>query len=163
MLSDQQESPRSSYQFCKLSNVEGVGIAKLTRHSVWIYGGGLSAGSSADPQYNLSGIVKVSQDIKEPILAVSFNYRLGMWGVLQNFNLLKEGNANAGLLDQRLALRWIKENIEAFGGDPDRVVVWGESAGAQSIAYHMFSFDGEDEKLYHGAILESGGITGAQV
>ncbi|CAG7565103.1 unnamed protein product [Fusarium equiseti] len=136
---------------------------KLLPVLVWIYGGGLSAGSSADPQYNLSGIVKVSQDIKEPILAVSFNYRLGMWGFLQNFNLLREGNANAGLLDQRLALRWIKENIEAFGGDPDRVVVWGESAGAQSIAYHMFSFDGQDEKLYHGAILESGGITGAQV
>ena len=163
MLSDQQELPRSSYQFCKLSKVEGVDTAKLTGYSVWIYGGGLSAGSSADPQYNLSGIVKVSQDIKEPILAVSFNYRLGMWGFLQNFNLLKEGNANAGLLDQRLALRWIKENIEAFGGDPDRVVVWGESAGAQSIAYHIFSFDGEDEKLYRGAILESGGITGAQV
>ncbi|KAH6979453.1 Alpha/Beta hydrolase protein [Fusarium venenatum] len=136
---------------------------KLLPVLVWIYGGGLYAGSSADPQYNLSGIVKVSQDIKEPVLAVSFNYRLGMWGFLQNFNLLKEGNANAGLLDQRLALRWIQENIEAFGGDPERVVVWGESAGAQSIAYQMFSFDGQDEKLYRGAILESGGITGAQI
>ncbi|KAI3582705.1 Alpha/Beta hydrolase protein [Fusarium oxysporum f. sp. albedinis] len=136
---------------------------KLLPVLVWIYGGGLYAGSSADPQYNLSGIVKVSQDIKEPILAVSFNYRLGMWGFLQNFSLLKEGNANAGLLDQRLALRWIQENIEAFGGDPGRVVVWGESAGAQSIAYQMFSYDGRDDGLYRGAILESGGITGAQI
>ncbi|KAM0263126.1 hypothetical protein ACHAPA_008959 [Fusarium lateritium] len=136
---------------------------KLLPVLVWVYGGGLYAGSSADPQYNLSGIVKVSQDINEPILAVSFNYRLGMWGFLQNFNLLKEGNANAGLLDQRLALRWIQENIEAFGGDPDRVVVWGESAGAQSLAYHMFSYDGQDDGLYRGAILESGGITGAQI
>ncbi|WXC63695.1 hypothetical protein SNK03_009509 [Fusarium graminearum] len=136
---------------------------KLLPVLVWVYGGGLYAGSSADPQYNLSGIVKVSQDIKEPVLAVSFNYRLGMWGFLQNFSLLKEGNANAGLLDQRLALRWIQENIEAFGGDPERVVLWGESAGAQSIAYQMFSFDGQDENLYRGAILESGGITGAQI
>ncbi|KAF5237022.1 hypothetical protein FANTH_11009 [Fusarium anthophilum] len=136
---------------------------KLLPVLVWIYGGGLYAGSSADPQYNLSGIVKVSQDMKEPILAVSFNYRLGMWGFLQNFSLLKEGNANAGLLDQRLALRWIQENIEAFGGDPERVVVWGESAGAQSIAYQMFSYDGRDDGLYRGAILESGGITGAQI
>ncbi|RBA16919.1 hypothetical protein FPRO05_01643 [Fusarium proliferatum] len=136
---------------------------KLLPVLVWIYGGGLYAGSSADPQYNLSGIVKVSQDIKEPILAVSFNYRLGMWGFLQNFSLLKEGNANAGLLDQRLALRWIQENIEAFGGDPERVVVWGESAGAQSIAYQMLSYDGRDDGLYRGAILESGGITGAQI
>ncbi|KAF5026833.1 hypothetical protein F66182_1027 [Fusarium sp. NRRL 66182] len=130
---------------------------------VWVYGGGLYAGSSADPQYNLSGIVKVSQDMGEPVLAVSFNYRLGIWGFLQTFNLLKEGNANAGLLDQRLALRWIQENIEAFGGDPDRVVVWGESAGAQSISYQMFSYHGQNDNLYRGAILESGGITGAQI
>ncbi|KAM5343287.1 hypothetical protein ACJ41O_014253 [Fusarium nematophilum] len=136
---------------------------KLLPVLVWIYGGGLYAGSSADPRYNLSGIVNVSQDIGEPIIAVSFNYRLGMWGFLQNFNLLKEGSTNAGLVDQRLALRWIQENIESFGGDPDRVVVWGESAGAQSIAYQMFSYDGRDDKLFHGAILESGGVTGAQV
>lgn len=54
--------------------------ADSRKRRVWIYGGGLYAGSSADPQYNLSGIVKVSQDIKEPILAVSFNYRLGISG-----------------------------------------------------------------------------------
>ncbi|KAJ3550254.1 hypothetical protein NM208_g58 [Fusarium decemcellulare] len=130
---------------------------------VWVYGGGLYAGSSADPRYNLSGIVKVSQDMGEPIVAVSFNYRLGMWGFLQNFSLLKEGSTNAGLMDQRLALRWVQENIAAFGGDPDRVVVWGESAGAQSIAYQMFGYDGRDDNLYRGAILESGGITGAQI
>lgn len=98
-----------------------------------------------------------------PVIAVSFNYRLGIWGFLQNFGILTEGSSNVGLLDQRLALRWIQENIGAFGGDADRVMIWGESAGAQSIAYHMFSYDGQDEGLYRGAILESGGITGAQV
>ncbi|KAK7217924.1 hypothetical protein V2G26_005927 [Clonostachys chloroleuca] len=130
---------------------------------VWIYGGGLYTGSTADPQYNLSGIVKVSQDIGQPILAVSFNYRVGIWGFLQSFDLLTEGSSNAGLHDQRLALRWIQENIAAFGGDPEQVVVWGESAGAQSIAYQMFSYDGRDDKLFRGAILESGGVTGAQI
>ncbi|KAF4973949.1 hypothetical protein FZEAL_9096 [Fusarium zealandicum] len=130
---------------------------------VWVYGGGLYTGSSADPRYNLSGIVKVSQDMGEPVVVVSFNYRLGMWGFLQNFNLLKEGSANAGLHDQRLAFRWIQENIAAFGGDPEQVVLWGESAGAQSIAYHLFSYDGRNDNLYRGAILESGGITGAQI
>lgn len=130
---------------------------------VWIFGGGLFAGSSADPQYNLSGIVKVSQDMGTPIIAASLNYRLGMWGFLQTPELLQEGSSNAGFLDQRLALRWIYENIAAFGGDPDRVVIWGESAGAQSIAYQLFSYDGQGEGLYRGAIMESGGPTGTNV
>ncbi|KAK7987426.1 phosphoglycerate mutase-like protein [Apiospora arundinis] len=130
---------------------------------VWIYGGGLSLGSTADPQYNLSGIVKVSQDMGRPIMAVSMNYRLGMWGFLQTPQIVAEGSSNAGLLDQRLALRWIQENIEAFGGDPFRVTVWGESAGAQSIAYQLFAHGGRDDGLFRSAILESGGPTGAQV
>ncbi|KAK2013591.1 carboxylesterase [Colletotrichum eremochloae] len=130
---------------------------------VWIFGGGLYTGSIADPQYNLSGIVKVSQDMGQPIIGVAMNYRLNMYGFLQTPQILAEGSSNAGLLDQRLALRWIQENIAAFGGDPDRVTIWGESAGAQSIAYHLFSYDGRDDGLYRAAILESGGPTGAQV
>lgn len=130
---------------------------------VWVFGGGLYTGSVADPQYNLSGIVRVSQDMGKPVVAVAMNYRLNMYGFLQTPQLLAEGSSNAGLLDQRMALRWVQENIAAFGGDPDRVVVWGESAGAQSIAYHLFSNDGRDDGLFRGAILESGGPTGAQV
>lgn len=130
---------------------------------VWIYGGGLYAGTTADPQYNLSGIVATSQAMGRPIIAASMNYRLGMWGFLQSPQVLAEGSSNAGLLDQRLALHWLQENIAAFGGDPDRVVVWGESAGAQSIAYQMFAHDGDEDSLFRGAILESGGPTGAQV
>lgn len=130
---------------------------------VWIYGGGLSLGSTADPQYNLSGIVKLSQNMRRPVVAVSMNYRLGMWGFLQTPQVVAEGSSNAGLLDQRLALRWIQENIASFGGDPSRVTVWGESAGAQSIAYQMFAYGGRDDGLFRSAILESGGPTGAQV
>ena len=136
---------------------------KLLPVLVWIYGGGLYSGSIADPQYNLSGIVRVSQDIGEPIVGVEMNYRLGMYGFLQTPALLEEGSSNAGLLDQRLALEWVRENIAAFGGDPERVVVWGESAGAQSIAYHMVANDGQNNGLFRGAILESGGPTGAQI
>ena len=91
---------------------------------------------------------------------VSMNYRLGVWGFLQTPQLLAEGNSNAGLLDQRMAFRWIKENIEAFGGDPDRITIWGESAGAQSIGLHLHSYDGRNDDLFHGAIMESGGPIG---
>lgn len=102
----------------------------------------------------------MGQDIDQPVIAVSMNYRLGMWGFLQTPGLVAEGSSNAGLMDQRLALRWIQENIASFGGDPSRVIVWGESAGAQSIAYQLFSYDGRNDGLYRGAILESGGPTG---
>lgn len=130
---------------------------------VWIFGGGLYTGSTADPQYNLSGIVKASQDLGQPFIAVSMNYRLGMWGFLQTSQILAEGSSNAGLLDQRLALQWIQENIDAFGGDACKVTIWGESAGAQSIAYQLFAYDGRDDGLFRAAIMESGGPTGAQV
>jgi carboxylesterase type B len=66
-------------------------------------------------------------------------------------------------LDQRLSFRWIKENIAAFGGDPKRITIWGESSGAQSIGYHLFSYDGRNDDLFHAAIMESGGIVGTAV
>ncbi|KAK7749291.1 hypothetical protein SLS62_008260 [Diatrype stigma] len=155
-------------------NTSFEGVRNATQYG-WIYGGGLYAGSTADPQYNLSGIVSASQRLGRPVLAASMNYRVGMWGFLQSPQLLAEGaSSNAGLLDQHLALRWLQENVVAFGGDPDRVVLWGESAGAQSIAYHMFSnneaisesgsnSNSSSSSLFRGAILESGGPTGAQV
>lgn len=130
---------------------------------VWIYGGGLYAGSTADPQYNLSGIVKTGQDLNQPVIAVSMNYRLGLWGFMQTAQIQAEGSSNAGLIDQRLALQWIQENIAAFGGDPSRVTIWGESAGAQSVAYQMFAYGGRDDHLFQGAILESGGPQGCQI
>jgi carboxylesterase type B len=89
------------------------------------------------------------------------NYRLGVWGFLQSPQILAEGSSNAGLLDQRLALRWVQENIGFFGGDKDRVTVWGESAGAQSIGLHLHSYGGRNDNLFQAAILESGGPVGA--
>ncbi|KAI6819547.1 carboxylesterase [Hortaea werneckii] len=130
---------------------------------LWIYGGGLYAGSSADPQYNLSGIVNTASESGQPFIGVSINYRLGVWGFLQNPAILNEGSSNAGLLDQRMAMMWVQENIAAFGGNPKKVTVWGESAGAQSIGLHMHSFGGRDDGLFSSAILESGGPVGASL
>lgn len=91
---------------------------------------------------------------------MSINYRLGVWGFLQSPQILAEGSSNAGLLDQRMALRWIHENIAAFGGDPKRVTIWGESAGAQSIGLHLTSYGGRNDDLFQAAIMESGGPEG---
>jgi len=146
-----------------LNIVRPSGSTKPLPVLVWIYGGGLGVGATADPQYNVSGIVKVSQDMREPVIGVSINYRVSHWGFLQSPEVLAEGSTNAGLLDQRMALQWLQENIAAFGGDPDRVVVWGESAGAQSIMFQMLAYDGRDDGLFRGAILESGGPTGTPV
>ncbi|KAF5872377.1 putative carboxylesterase family protein [Botrytis fragariae] len=130
---------------------------------IWIFGGGFYTGATADPQYNLSGITHVGQQTGQSIITVSMDYRLGVWGFLQTPQVLAEGGSNAGLLDQRLALRWIKENIASFGGDPRRITVWGESAGGQSISYHLYSYDGRDDDLFQAAIIESGSPTGASL
>lgn len=130
---------------------------------VWIYGGGLTLGSTADQQYNLSGIVEASTRTDNPFIAVSMNYRLGVWGFLNTPVVHAEGSSNAGLLDQRLALQWVQENIASFGGDPRRVTVWGESAGAQSIGFHLTSYGGRNDNLFQAAILESGGPEGASL
>lgn len=96
--------------------------------AVWIHGGGFFIGGSAWPYYNLSTFVSASQQAGQPILALSLNYRLGILGFLSGSELTAEGNVNLGLHDQRLALRWIKENIASFGGDPEKVTIFGESA-----------------------------------
>lgn len=71
------------------------------------------------------------------MIFVALNYRLGAFGWLSGSVVQRDGTANVGLLDQRLALEWVRENIARFGGDPNRVTVMGESAGAGSIAHQI--------------------------
>ncbi len=91
---------------------------------VWIYGGAYVAGYSGDPAYDGTPFARLG------VVVVSFNYRVGMEGFAQ----IEGAPANRGLLDQVAALEWVRENIASFGGDPDNVTVFGESAGAGSIA-----------------------------
>lgn len=98
--------------------------------------------------------------IGKPIIAVSINYRVGGWGFLASKEMEKDEALNIGLFDQRLALRWIQENIQGFGGDPRKVTIAGESAGAFSVGYHLVGFEGDNENLFRAAILQSGSALG---
>ncbi|KAF5011699.1 hypothetical protein FDECE_2208 [Fusarium decemcellulare] len=124
----------------------------------WIHGGGLQDGGSGDPRYNMSFIVDESVKMGMPIIGVSINYRLSGWGFLGGHAVNSSGTANLGLQDQRLALRWVNENIEAFGGDPKKVTIQGESSGALSVGYHLLAYGGQNKGLFRAAIAQSGGV-----
>lgn len=94
------------------------------------------------------------------MLAVGINYRLAGFGFLAGQDVFNSGNSNAGLHDQRLALRWVQENIAAFGGDPKKVTIWGESAGAISVGFHLIANNGNHEGLFRAAIMQSGSNLG---
>ncbi len=102
---------------------------------VWIHGGSLTGGASSEPMYDGSALAK------RGLVVVSINYRLGVLGYLAHPDLSKESpdgvSGNYGLLDQIQALRWIRQNIAAFGGDPANVTIAGESAGGLSVMYLM--------------------------
>ncbi|KAI8937076.1 hypothetical protein NX059_006294 [Plenodomus lindquistii] len=123
----------------------------------WIHGGGFSQGGGVDQRYNASFAVENSVKIGKPIIIVSINYRLSAWGFLSGSQqVIDNGALNLGLKDQRLAMHWVQENIEAFGGDPEQVSIWGESAGAASVGFQLTAFGGRDDKLFRGAIMQSG-------
>jgi len=123
---------------------------------VYFYGGGFVAGDGSEPRYDGESMAA------KGIVTVTTNYRLGVFGFLAHPELTAESShhasGNYGLLDQAAALRWVQENIAAFGGDPKRVTIAGESAGSVSVSALMVS--PLSRNLIAGAIGESGGITG---
>ncbi|CZT06846.1 related to triacylglycerol lipase V precursor [Rhynchosporium graminicola] len=144
-----------------LNVVRPSGAVQNLPVGVWIHGGGNYNGGSSDPRYNLSFIVERSVKSKAPFLAVSINYRLQAWGYLFGKEIMEDGSANMGIRDQRLALHWIQENIASFGGDPTKVTIWGESAGASGVGMQLVAYGGRDDNLFRGAILQSGGPSGS--
>lgn len=128
--------------------------------AVWIHGGGYTEGGNADPRYNLSFIVQQSNYMGSPVIGVSINYRLQAWGFMFGKEIMAEGSANAAIRDQRLALQWVHENIAAFGGDPAKVTIWGESAGGFSVGAQLIAYGGRDDGLFRGAISQSGVAVG---
>lgn len=116
---------------------------------VWIYGGGFSVGECSDPIYDGSALAK------NDVIFIGFNYRVGVLG-FYDFTIYNkdEFESNCGLSDQIMALRWIKENIERFGGDPNNITIAGESAGAASVCNLLVAPTAKG--LFHKAISQSG-------
>ncbi|KAF4964894.1 hypothetical protein FSARC_7239 [Fusarium sarcochroum] len=155
----QKEDVDAMSEDCLHLNV--VRPAGVDRHSklpvlVWIHGGGWFEGSSSDSRYNGTFLVSTSVNMGKPLVFVSFNYRLGAFGYLSGQEVQKSGIANLGLQDQRQALAWVQENIHSFGGNPKRVTIMGESAGALSIGFHLLAKEGRDDGLFSAAIAQSG-------
>ncbi|XP_035666776.1 cholinesterase 2-like [Branchiostoma floridae] len=114
---------------------------------VWIHGGGFIVGSAT--KWGMEGQFLAAT---EHILVVSMNYRLGALGFLALGT--DDAPGNMGLLDQKLALQWVQDNIERFGGNPDRVTIFGSSAGGASAHFHLLS--PSSSGLFRRAILQSG-------
>ena len=144
--------PRSETEDCLFLNVQrpaDVHSGQRLPVYFWIHGGGLQNGSSN--QHDGGLIVR-----RTGVVVVTVNYRLGVFGFLAHPALTGEAgqSGNYGLLDQQAALRWVHRNIAAFGGDPGRVTVGGESAGGWSVCAHL-SAPGS-RGLFGAAVIQSG-------
>lgn len=120
---------------------------------VWIHGGGFFGGSGSQMGPDAGNSI-----VAHDVILVSINYRLGVLGFFAHPELSAEspnhGSGNQGILDQIAALKWVQKNIAAFGGDPDRVTVFGESAGGGAAS--LLTMSPEAKGLFHRAIAESG-------
>ncbi|ORY79761.1 Alpha/Beta hydrolase protein [Leucosporidium creatinivorum] len=121
----------------------------------WIFGGGFAGGSAADPAFNGSYIVQRSVQLGTPIIFVSINHRYGPLGLLASPEVKDSGLLNAGMLDQRLALHWVQENIASFGGSHKKVTLWGHSSGGYSVHAQAAAYGGRDDGLFRSLILDS--------
>ncbi|GAB1311304.1 Carboxylic ester hydrolase [Madurella fahalii] len=119
---------------------------------VWLFiqGGGYVANTNAN--WNGAEVVEKSG---HNVVLVNFNYRVGLWGFLASERVRGDGDLNAGLLDQRMLMTWVKAHIVSFGGDPDYVVIHGASAGAGSVAMHLIAYGGRNDNLFVAGVAES--------
>jgi para-nitrobenzyl esterase len=123
---------------------------------VWIHGGGFEMGSGSSPLYDGTSFAQ------DGVVLVTVNYRLGAFGFLELGKLdpSRAGSGNVGLLDQVAALEWVRDNIASFGGDPSRVTIFGESAGAMSVSLLMSM--PRATGLFHRVIAQSGAASVAR-
>jgi para-nitrobenzyl esterase len=127
------------------------GIGPKLPVMVWIHGGAFITGAGSDELYDGAALAR------HGVVVVTFNYRLGALGFLAHPLLSAESpdhiSGNYGLLDQVAALQWVQRHIDRFGGDPDKVTIFGQSAGAESIS--LLLVNPRAQGLFHGAIAQS--------
>ncbi|KAK3937469.1 alpha/beta-hydrolase [Diplogelasinospora grovesii] len=129
----------------------------------WIFGGAFELGWTS--MYDPTSLVASAVAMGKPYVFVAVNYRVGGFGFMPGKEILADGSSNLGLLDQRMGLEWVADNIASFGGDPSKVTIWGESAGAMSVFDQMALYGGNNkyngQPLFRGGIMDSGSIVPA--
>ncbi|PMD44849.1 cholinesterase [Hyaloscypha variabilis F] len=129
----------------------------------WMFGGAFEFGSTQT--YDASELISTSVAQGKDIIYVAVNYRVGGFGFLAGKEILEDGSANIGNLDQRLGLQWVADNIAKFGGDPSKVTIWGESAGSISVFNQMALYNGDNtykgKPLFRAALMDSGSVVPA--
>ncbi|WP_165977966.1 carboxylesterase/lipase family protein [Nonomuraea diastatica] len=141
--------PRQGSEDCLYLNVATPAAASSRRLPVmvFVHGGGFTSGSGG--MYDATRVVKRGQ-----VIVVSMEYRLGALGFLAHPGLREPYGGNFGIADQQAALRWVRANIDRFGGDPQNVTLWGQSAGAVSTCAQLAATGAKG--LFHKAIVQSG-------
>jgi para-nitrobenzyl esterase len=146
---------------CLVLNVwtPGVGDGGKRPVMVWLHGRGFAQGGGSETQYNGAALAKHGD-----VVVVTINHRLNVFGYLYLEDIAGEafaGSGNAGMLDIVLALKWVRDNIETFGGDPGRVTIFGESGGGSKVAKMLAMPSAKG--LFHRAIIQSGpGLRGVE-
>jgi para-nitrobenzyl esterase len=153
------EAPEPMSEDCLYLNLWTAAASNAEKRPVmvWLHGGGFVEGSGSLPSFDGENLSK------KGVVIVTINYRLGVFGFLAHPELTQESPFHAsgsyGMLDQLEALHWVKENIQNFGGDPDNVTIFGQSAGASSVLNLCASPLAKG--YFHRAIVQSGGFSQA--
>ncbi|KAI0157771.1 putative lipase [Xylariaceae sp. FL1272] len=131
---------------------------------VYIHGGSFFVGSNVEVSQQPDGLVKESFKNGLPVIEVGINYRLGAFGFANSDALQAEGSTNAGLRDQRLGIEWVRDHVDQFGGDPNKITIFGQSSGGLAIGMQIMAYGGSKPVPFQQGICESQalepGITG---
>ncbi|KAJ4358621.1 uncharacterized protein N0V89_003205 [Didymosphaeria variabile] len=123
---------------------------------VWVAGGGVVKGNANDPHFDPEKLLTLGVEIGKPVIWVSFEYRLTIFGFARLPSLKEDGSLNNGMRDQREAMQWVKDHVEAFGGDPERITAYGLSAGGTMTSLQLVSYGGEKGVPFTQAWVMSG-------